>query len=87
MPRFDLPLEQLGEYRTETAEPRNLTRGGGCDSTRPGHRPARRNFTRYEAGRYGPVEVQGPEFVGAGGDRIRRGTCRSRARTDRHSSW
>ena len=27
MPRFDLPLEQLHEYRTETAEPRVVAVG------------------------------------------------------------
>jgi hypothetical protein len=43
MPRFDLPLQQLREYRTETAEPPDLTRGGGSGSIRPGHKPARRS--------------------------------------------
>jgi cephalosporin-C deacetylase len=71
MPWFDLPEEQLREYRTTTAEPAELDRWWRerLDQARAAARePA---LTRYEADTYGPVEVYDTEFSGAGGDRIR----------------
>jgi cephalosporin-C deacetylase len=71
MPWFDMPLEQLRDYRTDTAEPPDLdlwwqqrleaARAAACPPT----------LTRYEADVYGPVEVYDTEFSGAGGDRVR----------------
>ena len=56
MPWYDLPAEQLKDYRTETAEPAGLDRWWRLrlDQTRAA---ARAPVTRYEAGIYGPVEV------------------------------
>jgi cephalosporin-C deacetylase len=71
MPWFDLPLEQLREYRTETAEPPefDVWWQQRLDQARAQARPP--TLTRYEADIYGPVEVYDAEFSGAGGDRIR----------------
>src|ERR1700683_667538 len=71
MPWFDLPLEQLREYRTETAEPPEF---GAWWQLRLHHAKAQARppaLSRYEADIYGPVEVYDAEFSGAGGDRIR----------------
>jgi cephalosporin-C deacetylase len=71
MPWYDLPQEQLKDYRTGTAEPADLDRWWRqrLDEARTAARePA---LTRYEPGTYGPVEVYDTEFSGAGGDRIR----------------
>src|SRR6185369_16469610 len=71
MPWFDLPLNQLHEYRTDTAEPPDLDLWWRrrLDEARTAARPP--TLTRYEAGTYAPVEVFDTEFSGAGGDRIR----------------
>jgi cephalosporin-C deacetylase len=71
MPWFDLPLEQLREYRTETVEPSELDWWWQrrLDEARAQVRPP--DLTRYEADIYGPVEVYDVEFSGAGGDRIK----------------
>jgi cephalosporin-C deacetylase len=71
MPWFDLPLEQLRQYRTETVEPPefDLWWQLRLDQARAQARPPK--LTRYEADIYGPVEVYDAEFSGAGGDRIR----------------
>ncbi|HEY6310938.1 MAG TPA: alpha/beta fold hydrolase [Streptosporangiaceae bacterium] len=71
MPWFDLPLEQLRDYRTDTAEPPELDAWWRrrLDEARAAARePA---LTRHEAAMYAPVEVYDTEFSGAGGDRIR----------------
>jgi cephalosporin-C deacetylase len=71
MPWYDLPLEQLREYRTGTAEPAGLDEWW---SARLGEARAAAELpqvTRYEAGVYGPLEVHDVEFSGARGDRIR----------------
>ncbi len=71
MPWYDLPLDQLREYRTDTAEPPELDRWWRLrlDEARAAARkPA---LTRHEADIYAPVEVYDTEFSGAGGDRIR----------------
>jgi cephalosporin-C deacetylase len=71
MPWFDLPLEQLRDYRIQTDEPPGLDAWWRrrLDQARAAARePA---LTRYEADTYAPVEVYDTEFSGAGGDRIR----------------
>jgi cephalosporin-C deacetylase len=71
MPWFDLPLDQLREYRTETAEPPDLDPWWQqrLAQSRVSARPTA--LTRYEADIYAPVEVYDAEFSGAEGDRIR----------------
>jgi cephalosporin-C deacetylase len=71
MPWYDLPQEQLKDYRTDTAEPADLDRWWRLrlDEARAAAREP--TLTRYEPGTYGPVEVYDTEFSGAGGDRIR----------------
>ena len=71
MPWYDLPAEQLKDYRTDTQEPAGLDSWWRrrLDQARAAARePA---LIRHEAGIYGPVEVHDTEFSGAGGDRIR----------------
>ncbi len=81
MPWFDLPLERLREYRTETAEPPGLDGWWQrrLDEARVQARPP--DLIRYEADMYRPVEVYDAEFSGAGGDRIRAWYLRPAART------
>ena len=71
MPWYDLPQEQLKDYRTDTAEPAGLDRWWRqrLDEARAAAREP--TLTRYEPGTYGPVEAYDTEFSGAGGDRIR----------------
>jgi len=71
MPWYDLPQEQLKDYRTATAEPAGLDRWWRqrLDEARAAAREP--TLTRYEPGTYGPVEAYDTEFSGAGGDRIR----------------
>src|SRR5258705_11133417 len=71
MPWFDLPLDQLRDYRTDTAEPHDpdLWWRRRLDEARAAAPlPV---LTRYQAEIYAPVEVFGTEFSGAGGDRVR----------------
>ncbi|HEV2931863.1 MAG TPA: alpha/beta fold hydrolase [Streptosporangiaceae bacterium] len=71
MPWFDLPLDQLRDYRTDTGEPPELDAWWRrrLDEARAAAREP--TLTRYQAGTYAPVEVYDTEFSGAGGDRIR----------------
>jgi cephalosporin-C deacetylase len=71
MPWFDLPLEQLRDYRTDTAEPPGLDQWWQqrLDAARAVASPP--TLSRHEADIYAPVEVYDTEFSGAGGDRIR----------------
>ena len=71
MPWFDLPLDQLRDYRTGTAEPPDLDLWWRrrLDEARATVRPP--VLTRYETEIYAPVEVFDTEFSGADGDRIR----------------
>ena len=71
MPWFDLPPEQLRQYRTTTAEPDGLDDWWGrrLAEARAAVQPPR--LTRYEPGTYGPLEVYDVEFSGAHGDRVR----------------
>src|SRR6185295_11161300 len=67
MPWFDLPLDQLRDYRTGTAEPPDLDLWWRrrLDEARATVRPA--VLTRYETEIYAPVEVFDTEFSGADG--------------------
>jgi cephalosporin-C deacetylase len=71
MPWFDMPLEQLREYRTVTAEPPGLDQWWQqrLDEARAEAREP--SLTRHEPEIYAPVEVYDAEFSGSGGDRIR----------------
>ncbi|MBV9858029.1 MAG: alpha/beta fold hydrolase [Streptosporangiaceae bacterium] len=71
MPWYDLPLEQLRSYRTDTGEPSGLDQWWArrLADARALARPPR--VTRHEADMYSPLEVYDVEFSGAGGDRIR----------------
>ena len=71
MPWYDLPEEQLKDYRTGTQEPAGLDQWWRLrlDQARAVAREP--VLTRYQAGTYAPVEVYDTEFSGAGGDRIR----------------
>jgi cephalosporin-C deacetylase len=71
MPWYDLPAEQLKDYRTETAEPTGLDQWWRLrlDEARAAAREP--ILTRYEADAYAPLEVYDTEFSGAGGDRVR----------------
>jgi cephalosporin-C deacetylase len=71
MPWFDLPLDQLRDYRTGTAEPPDLDLWWQrrLDEARATARPP--VLSRYETEIYAPVEVFDTEFSGADGDRIR----------------
>jgi cephalosporin-C deacetylase len=71
MPWYDMPLAQLREYRTPTAEPAGLDDwwAGRIEQARGQARPPQ--LVKYEPDLYAPVEVYDAEFSGAGGDRIK----------------
>jgi len=71
MPWYDLPLERLRDYRTQTAEPDGLDQwwAGRLAAARELARPV--ELSRHEPDLYGPVEVYDAALPGAGGDRIR----------------
>jgi len=71
MPWFDLPLDQLREYRTDTAEPPGLDQWWQqrLEAARAAAIPPR--LILHEADIYAPVRVYDTEFSGAGGDRIK----------------
>jgi cephalosporin-C deacetylase len=71
MPWYDLPSEQLKDYRIDTAEPADLDRWWRLRLDEARAAASEPTLTRYEAGTYAPVEVYDTEFSGAGGDRIR----------------
>jgi cephalosporin-C deacetylase len=68
---YDLPLERLREYRTQTAEPPELDEWWAkrLNDARALARPI--ELHPYQADIYRPLEVYGAEFSGSGGDRIR----------------
>src|ERR1700677_111760 len=71
MPWFDLPLEQLRSYRTETREPAGLD-GWWAERLAQAERSTRPPvLTRYRPDVYAPLEVFDVEFSGGRGDRIR----------------
>jgi cephalosporin-C deacetylase len=71
MPWFDLPLEQLREYRMVTTEPSGLDQWWQqrLDEARAETREP--SLERHEPEIYAPVEVYDTEFSGSGGDRVR----------------
>jgi cephalosporin-C deacetylase len=71
MPWYDLPLEQLRNYRTSTAEPAGLDDwwAARIEQARGQARPPQ--LVKHEPDLYAPVEVYDAEFSGAGGDRIK----------------
>ena len=71
MPWFDMPLEQLREYRTPTQEPDGLDAWWAkrLDEARDLAKPL--VLTPREPGLYGPLEVSDVEFSGANGDPVR----------------
>jgi cephalosporin-C deacetylase len=71
MPWYDLPLERLREYRTDTAEPDGLDDWWAQRLARARAQAAPATFTPHEADLYRPYQVADVEFSGAGGDRIR----------------
>ncbi|MBO0803721.1 MAG: alpha/beta fold hydrolase [Nocardiopsaceae bacterium] len=71
MPWYDLPLEQLRDYRTATREPAGLDGWWAARVADARDRAKPVTLTRHEPGLYGAVEVYDAEFSGAGGDRIR----------------
>jgi cephalosporin-C deacetylase len=71
MPWFDLPLEQLRTYRTQTQEPAGLDEWWAqrlSEAERSASPPV---LTRYRPDVYAPLEVFDVEFSGGRGDRIR----------------
>jgi len=71
MPWYDMPLERLREYRTQTEEPDGLDEWWAkrLAHSRELARPT--DLRRYEPDLYGTVEVHDATFSGSGGDRIR----------------
>jgi cephalosporin-C deacetylase len=71
MPWYDLPLEQLREYRTSTLEPEGLDGWWArrIEAARALARPA--VLTPHQPRLYDPIEVYDAEFSGGDGDRIR----------------
>jgi cephalosporin-C deacetylase len=71
MPWFDLPLDALREYRTETKEPAGLDAwwAARLDEARAAASPP--GLTRYQTAAYGALHAYDVEFSGARGDRIR----------------
>jgi cephalosporin-C deacetylase len=72
MPWYDLPLEQLREYRTATQEPDGLDGWWARQlaAAREAGEPPKLALYQEES-LYRPVEVYDAEFSGWGGDRIR----------------
>jgi len=71
MPWYDLPLEQLRQYRTATPEPDGLDRWWAERIERARALAAPVTAAPHQPRLYGPVEVCDVEFSGAGGDRVR----------------
>jgi len=71
MPWYDLPIEQLREYRTQAAEPAGLDEWWAARIAHARSLAQPPALTRQDPELYGPVEVYDAEFSGAGGDRVR----------------
>jgi cephalosporin-C deacetylase len=71
MPWYDLPQDQLLEYRTRTQEPPALDEWWARRLEQARAQASPPELTRHEPGLYDPIEVYDAEFSGAGGDRIR----------------
>jgi cephalosporin-C deacetylase len=82
MPWYDMPLEQLREYRTSTPEPDGLDDWWArriAEARALAKPPA---LTPHQPRLYDPLEVYDVEFSGAGGDRIRAWYLRPRDTPD-----
>ena len=82
MPWYDMPLEQLREYRTSTLEPDGLDDWWArriAEARAVAKPPA---LTPHQPRLYDPLEVYDVEFSGAGGDRIRAWYLRPRDTPD-----
>jgi cephalosporin-C deacetylase len=71
MPWYDLPVEQLTGYRTDTQEPAGLDQWWQRQLDQARAAAAEPTLTRYEPDAYAPLEAYDAEFSGAGGDRIK----------------
>jgi cephalosporin-C deacetylase len=71
MPWYDMPLEQLREYRTSTQEPEGLDEWWAKRLDHARAQAQLATFTPHEQGVYRPFQVFDVEFSGAGGDPIR----------------
>jgi cephalosporin-C deacetylase len=71
MPWFDMPLERLREYRTQTAEPDGLDEWWAERLQRARAQAEPAAFAPHEPDVYHPFRVFDAEFSGFGGDRIR----------------
>jgi cephalosporin-C deacetylase len=71
MPWYDMPLERLREYRTQTAEPEGLDEWWAKRLQRARAQVDSATFTPHEPDVYRPFQVFDVEFSGSGGDRIR----------------
>ncbi len=71
MPWYDLPLGELREYRTPTAEPPGLDDWWAAKLAAARAVGTEPRLVRYGGDIYDPVEIYDVEFSGAGGDRIR----------------
>jgi len=71
MPWYDMPLERLREYRTQTAEPEGLDEWWAKRLERARARAESAAFTPHEPDVYRPFQVFDVEFSGSGGDPIR----------------
>ena len=71
MPWYDMPLERLREYRTQTAEPEGLDEWWAKRLQRAHAQAESATFTPHEPDVYRPFQVFDVEFSGSGGDRIR----------------
>jgi cephalosporin-C deacetylase len=71
MPWYDMPLERLREYRTQTPEPDGLDGWWGQRLERARAQVQPTTFTPHETQLYRPFQVQDVEFSGAGGEPVR----------------
>ena len=81
MPHFDLPLDELREYRSATVAPNDLDAywEDAIREARDHARPA--TFEPYKAKAYGPLEAFDVTFSGAAGHPVRAWFLRPRAAT------
>ncbi len=71
MPWYDLPLERLRDYRTQTAEPDGLDDWWAQRLRRARSQAQPTTFTLHEPVVYSPFEVYDVEFSGSGADPVK----------------
>jgi cephalosporin-C deacetylase len=71
MPLYDLPLDQLRQYRTTTEEPARLDDWWAQRLAEARALAKPLQLTRHEPDLYGSLEVYDAEFSGADGDRVK----------------